>query len=178
MPRPNRRPVICDAALDLAATGGNHAVTHQGIDRHLELPRGSTSYYFRTRESLIAAAADHLVAISQDSFRRRFVPADADAAGDPVEVITDYVEELLTDRIRDVRARLALIGDPTLPDAVVTSLANCFFSASAAEELMRSRGAVDPAAAADRLLITLEGIIFTGRRRRDRLRAVIAAAMS
>ena len=47
--RRSRRDLICEAALDLAAEGGNHALTHQAIDARLGLARGSTSYYYRTR---------------------------------------------------------------------------------------------------------------------------------
>ena len=50
-----RRTAICEAVLDLAAEGGNRAVTHGAVDRRLDLPKGSTSYYFRTKRALLEA---------------------------------------------------------------------------------------------------------------------------
>lgn len=155
MPRPSRRPVICDAAIELAATGGNHAVTHQGIDRHLDLPRGSTSYYFRTREALIVAAVDRLVERSRDSFESRL-------AGDrmqPDRLIADYLDELLTQRRSDVLARLALMQDPAVDADARGALARCLFSSPAAEGLMVALSAPDATRAAADLITVLEGIV-------------------
>ena len=63
MPRPpSDRPVrIADAALQLIAAAGLHAVTHRAIDARLELPPGTTSYYARTRAELVTRALDLLV---------------------------------------------------------------------------------------------------------------------
>ena len=63
MPRPpSDRPVrIADAALQLIAASGLHAVTHRAIDARLDLPPGTTSYYARTRAELITRALDLLV---------------------------------------------------------------------------------------------------------------------
>ncbi|MFW0787511.1 TetR family transcriptional regulator [Gordonia sp. CPCC 206044] len=158
MSRFDRRQIICDATLDLAAAGGNHAVSHQAVDRHLSLPKGSTSYYFRTRQALISAAAQRLVDRSRAAFDERF---GGDGRGpDAIELISDYLDELLTDRRRDVLARAALVQEPVDDSAIVDVLARCFFSVDAAVALMRSRAIADPEAAADRLITVLEGIAF------------------
>lgn len=62
MPRPpSDRPVrIADAALELIATSGLHAVTHRAIDAHLGYPQGTTSYYARTRAELLTRATELL----------------------------------------------------------------------------------------------------------------------
>lgn len=62
MPRPpSDRPVrIADAALELIATSGLHAVTHRAIDTHLGYPQGTTSYYARTRAELLTRATELL----------------------------------------------------------------------------------------------------------------------
>lgn len=160
MPRPGRRPAICDAAIELAATGGTHAVTHQGVDRRLDLPRGSTSYYYRTREALVGAAAERLVERSRERFESRM-------AGEPMlpgVLIADYLDELLTERRADVFARLALALDPSLAVGTRDALSRCFFSLPAAERLMTALSASDPRAAdsrtaADELVTVLEGIV-------------------
>ncbi|GED97950.1 TetR/AcrR family transcriptional regulator [Gordonia crocea] len=39
---------------------GSRGLTHRAVDRHLKLPEGSTSAYFRTRASLLTAATQRL----------------------------------------------------------------------------------------------------------------------
>ena len=99
-----RREEICEAALDLAAEGGNRAVTHHAIDDKLGLSRGSTSYYYRTRQQLLTAAIEHLTLASRSAYREALgtePPPGAlvDAAAD---LIARQVDKLLADRRRDV----------------------------------------------------------------------------
>ncbi|MFT4200044.1 TetR/AcrR family transcriptional regulator [Gordonia sp. (in: high G+C Gram-positive bacteria)] len=156
MPRTDRRPLIADAALALAASGGNHALTHQGIDRALELPKGSTSYYFRTREALVAAAVGRVVERSREALARTI-----DVGGTPGEVMVGYVAELVADRRSDVLARQALLLDPTLSVAARASLLGCLFSEPSARALLADRGSTAPVADARRLLTILEGVVVT-----------------
>lgn len=159
MSRPDRRSRIADAALELAASGGTHALTHQAIDRRLDLPKGSTSYYFRTREALLLAAADRLITVSRERFHG--VLGQPGAASDPVEVISDYVTGLVTDRVAEVIARQALLLDAELGDDVRGRLRRCFFSEDAAAGLMQSLGSAQPKAAARRLVTVLEGVVHS-----------------
>lgn len=55
-----REARICDAALAIVADGGLRALTHRAVDERAELPAGSTSYYFRTRQALLDALIDRL----------------------------------------------------------------------------------------------------------------------
>lgn len=155
MPRPDRRPLIADAAVELAASGGTHALTHQALDRHLGLPKGSTSYYFRTRDALLDAASDRLIEKSRDAFGARI------AGHDPViDVITDYVVELVGERRGDVLARQALLLEPGLAEETRDRLSRCFFSVEGARSVMAAHGATAPKVAADELITILEGIVF------------------
>lgn len=69
----DRRVHIADAALAVLAAEGARGLTHRAVDRQLELPHGSTSYYFRTRAALLRAAAERLLEIDS---------ADVEAVGD------------------------------------------------------------------------------------------------
>ncbi|MEP9395299.1 MULTISPECIES: TetR/AcrR family transcriptional regulator [Gordonia] len=156
MPRPDRRLLISDAALELAASGGTHALTHQAIDRHLDLPKGSTSYYFRTRDALIGAAADRLVAAS----RREFLES-VDSGKSALDLIADYAVTLVTTRRRDVLARQALLLEPGLPTDVRSRLVGCLFSMEAATSLTTTLGEPEPDVAARELITVLEGVVFS-----------------
>nr|WP_202422790.1 TetR family transcriptional regulator [Gordonia sp. SID5947] len=143
----------------MAAIGGNHAVTHQAVDRHLSLPRGSTSYYFRTRDALISAAAGHLVERSRAAFAEQM--SDEAVRARPGDLIADYLDDLLTTRRRDALARHGLLQDPSVLPDTREKLARCFFSVDAATDLMRDRACDDAGAAADVFITVLEGIVFT-----------------
>jgi DNA-binding transcriptional regulator YbjK len=57
----DRRTQIADAIIETLARAGSRGLTHRAVDDTAGLPRGSTSYYLRTRASLIDAAVDRLV---------------------------------------------------------------------------------------------------------------------
>ncbi|MGW5188073.1 TetR/AcrR family transcriptional regulator [Kribbella sp. NPDC004138] len=163
MPRTsNRRTEICEAALTLAAEGGNHALTHQKIDKELGIAQGSTSYYFRTREQLVQATIMHLTELTRDAFQ------SAQAAHRPTDLTTanaatflaKYLDSLLGPRRRDVLARYALAPDTLDNEELRTGLAGCLFGHKPATELMKSLGAPHPARAARDLLSLLEGLLF------------------
>jgi DNA-binding transcriptional regulator YbjK len=61
----DRREAIADAAIIVLAEAGLRGFTHRALDRRLELPDGSTSYYFRTRELLLKAAVDRLLELDR-----------------------------------------------------------------------------------------------------------------
>ncbi|MCQ4120016.1 TetR/AcrR family transcriptional regulator [Rhodococcus tibetensis] len=158
--RRSRRDLICEAALDLAAEGGNHALTHQGIDARLGLARGSTSYYYRTRHALVSAAITHLARRSRELFDKAVSSVPPQTTDEAGRLIADQLETLLVDRRRDVRARYALVVDATNDDALRTGLASCLFSRSEATALMGALGASDPQLAARDLISLLEGLVF------------------
>ncbi|MFD6857361.1 TetR/AcrR family transcriptional regulator [Rhodococcus sp. NPDC060090] len=158
--RASRRDVICDAALDLAAEGGNHALTHRGIDARLELARGSTSYYYRTRQALVSAAIARLTQGSSESFRAALPAEPPRSAEEASALITGQLETLVVDRRRDVLARYALAVDAASEEILRVALASCLFSRPAATTLMDSLGAHDPDGAARDLIVLLEGMVF------------------
>lgn len=56
-----RRAVLADAAIELLAEAGVHGVTHRAVERRAELPAGTTSNYFRSREALLVAVVERVV---------------------------------------------------------------------------------------------------------------------
>lgn len=159
--RGSRRASICDAALDLAAAGGNHAVTHHGIDDRLGIARGSTSYYYRTRQALLTAAITHLTGLSRQAFVSAFDETDTGLDIDGAADLTArQLDMLLGPRRRDVLARYALTADATENTELRGALAGCLFSVSGAEALMTHLGAPEPSWAADNFVSLLEGLLF------------------
>lgn len=153
----DRRTAICEAVLDLAAQGGNRAVTHGAVDKRLELPKGSTSYYFRTRSDLLRAAIEHLRERSRAEFERAAPrTVDPETAAD---VTAQQLHLLLTDRRRDALARYALAPDAQ-SEGLAAELATCLFSIPLATSLFEVLGTVEPGRAAADLVSLLEGLLF------------------
>ncbi len=66
-----RRAQLADAAIELLVDAGVHGVTHRAVERRAELPAGTASNYFRSREALLLAVVRRVVRQHQ---------ADMDAA--------------------------------------------------------------------------------------------------
>ena len=65
VPPPNdlRRAQLTDAAIALLAEAGVHGVTHRSVERRADLPAGTASNYFRSREALLVATAQRVIAL-------------------------------------------------------------------------------------------------------------------
>ena len=55
-----RREQVGDAGIRLVARDGIRALTHLRVDAEADLPRGSTSYYARTRHDLLRLVVNRL----------------------------------------------------------------------------------------------------------------------
>lgn len=115
-----RRDDIARAAMELAAEGGGHALTHRRIDRHLGLPEGTTSNYARTRRDLVLIVIDRIAGIAHLRMPGAPPPRTIDEA---VEQLIAAFEHVVT-RAVDIRARMALTiecrGDPELHALLTT----------------------------------------------------------
>ena len=56
-----RRTQILDTAIDILCDDGVGGLTHRQVDSRAELPAGTTSNYFRTRQALLEATAARTV---------------------------------------------------------------------------------------------------------------------
>jgi len=57
---PGRREQILEAALRLIGRSGRQAVTHRAVAEEAGVPLGSTTYYFDSRDDLLAQALEHV----------------------------------------------------------------------------------------------------------------------
>ncbi|MFI1332175.1 TetR/AcrR family transcriptional regulator [Streptomyces sp. NPDC020845] len=60
-----RRTLLADTAIDVLAEAGIRGLTHRAVDRAAQLPPGTTSAYYRTRQALLTALVRRLVARDQ-----------------------------------------------------------------------------------------------------------------
>lgn len=116
----NRREAIADAAVELVAEGGSHALTHRRIDRRLGLPEGTTSNYARTRRDLVRLVIDRVAEVANLRGPSDPLPTTVEqAVGQLVPAL-----EATVARGTDTRARMALsiacLQDPELHELLTT----------------------------------------------------------
>lgn len=92
-----RRALLADAAITVIARSGPPGLSHRAVDEEADVPRGTTSNYFRTRHALLVAALTrvaglHLGWIAEE--RAKFDgPLDIDGVA---EVMAAVVEQATT----------------------------------------------------------------------------------
>ena len=160
----DRRESIADAAIAIVAREGLRSLTHRAVDRELDLPPGSTSYYARTRrhliETMVHRLANRTVTDLRPSAARPAGPVTAEEAARGLAATIDR----LAVRADDHRARYALnvdlVNDPEL-HAWITSASpiRAGTLAAAADQLDRL-GVTDPERHAPGLVALVDGLLF------------------
>ncbi|MGW7483336.1 TetR/AcrR family transcriptional regulator [Nonomuraea muscovyensis] len=77
---PARRRALADAAIDLLASSGVHGLTHRAVEKEADLPPGTASNYFRSREALLVAAAERIAELHHTDTDRATDRATAQSA--------------------------------------------------------------------------------------------------
>lgn len=91
---PDRRAMVCDAALHILGRDGPRPLTHRAVDREAGLPLGTTSNYFPTRAALFVGMTARLFsALSPSAERLEELEKLAQADAGPAYV--SYIVERL-----------------------------------------------------------------------------------
>ena len=159
-PSTDRREAIADAAISLVAAEGLRSLTHRAIDRSLDLPAGSTSYYARTRRQLIELMVHRLATRTVADMAAPPSPSSPPSLSDGPASLLDRLAE----RAADHRVRYALLvdlaDDPELHPLLTTaSPARAQFLATA-EATLTQAGVADPARHAPALIALVDGLLF------------------
>jgi DNA-binding transcriptional regulator YbjK len=150
---------MLDAAIEILAEKGSKGLTHRAIDRHLGIPLGSAGAYYRTRKALIAATAERVLALDQQTVDG--VQAQMPDPNDLPEFLAGIV---MSARIPEHRsrhlARYALLGlaanNHELQATVVRSRAAYI---KIGEALLRSAGYAEPEIGGATLGMFMNGLI-------------------
>lgn len=102
-----RREQIANAGVRLIARSGVRALTHLMVDKEAGLPRGSTSYYARTRRDLTGLVVERLSEDTQADLADLAIPATL-SPRESAQVVLDFLDHLA--RREDAQAaRFALL---------------------------------------------------------------------
>jgi len=156
----SRRDDIAQAAMELVAEGGGHALSHRRIDRRLGLPEGTTSNYARTRRDLILMVVQHIASIA----------VLREPAAPPPRTIDEATEQLVSafetvaERGADIRARMALTIDcqdePDLYALLTTDSPVRETITNQARELLEQLGIPDSQQRAIDLIAIMNGLFY------------------
>ena len=100
-----RRLLIADTAIAVLADAGARGLTFRAVDAEAQLPRGTTSNYFRARSVLVGAVIDRIgarLAPNPDTLRTlgRRTPGP--------DLFADYVRDIIDRLLGDREATTAL----------------------------------------------------------------------
>lgn len=167
-----RRQAMLDAALALVARGGPRAVTHRAVAAEAGVPLAATTYYFASRDDLVAQALIRCAERDMARLEQRSLPEilDEDLAGDREQLLATYELWLeaarnpaLRPTARTVSATYVAAARRSLGDDLDARVAVAAFEGLTLDVLVGGAEPVDAHAALDRLI---EALALTADRRR------------
>ncbi len=139
---------------------GIRALTHARVDERAGLPKGSTSNWFRTRDSLVAGVANRLAESERADFSAQKMPP-IDSPEQLVDALTGMIELQTGPFGARTRARYAIFLESAGDDELLAPLLvqrRLYVEWTAA--LLRGVGAPAPDQAARALMAAGEGLVF------------------
>ena len=159
----DRRTLLADAAVTVLAEAGIRGLTHRAVDRTANLPPGTTSAYYRTRQALLTALVRQLVALDQAELQeigaRTPVPRNADelTAG-----IAALVERRLTGegRRRSLARYACAIESVHHPELREILVPRENAGRQVVHDFLAARGLTDAVDRTVTLLTCVDGLVF------------------
>lgn len=102
-----RREQIAEAGVRLIARDGIRALSHLAVDKEAGLPRGSTSYYARTRRALTALVVRRLSEGTEFDLDALAIPGSL-TRPQAVQAVVDFLDHMMR-RENAQAARFALL---------------------------------------------------------------------
>lgn len=161
-----RRRQVLEATLRLLASGGPRAVTHRAVAAEAGTSVRATTYYFDSRDELLAEALRHYAETAIARFDALALPAEALATVDPellVEAAARMLAWTVVSDLRDDRAGLVAEYELVLEIGRNAALEEVYQRwQERLEEMLRAYatalGSADPALDARLVLATLRGL--------------------
>ncbi|WP_169166618.1 TetR/AcrR family transcriptional regulator [Cellulomonas taurus] len=97
---PGRRERLVETVLDLIARDGTAGATYRAVAEAADVPMGSMTYHFPTRDDMLFAAFSHLADTQHARFDRMM--AELPAGEDPREAVVRIIVTHGTDYGRDL----------------------------------------------------------------------------
>lgn len=116
----SRKDVVTDSAIAVVAEQGVRGLTHRAVDALAELPVGSTSNVYRTRDALITGIMERIGDLNSQQLER--LPDSIQANEKPVqEIAVDFCMGWLTTDRNRFYTMIMLSLDPALPNEALAA---------------------------------------------------------
>jgi AcrR family transcriptional regulator len=153
-----RAALLLDKARALIAGGGLGAVTHRSVESAAGVPHGSVTYYFGSRDGLVFALVDRMVAECEDQVaaiaRQQAAGSDLDSVARNIAAWMDDNREMHMARLE---LELAAARDPRLRERM-TAAARIFWRMC--EPLAAAAGSDDPERDGRAMAAMVDGLLL------------------
>ena len=154
-----RREQILEGALRVIGRSGREAVTHRAVAEEAGVPLGSTTYYFDSRDDLLAQALEHVA--RKETERHRVLGEELRKAKTPRQLADLLLDQL----ILEADDRVAYIAEYELwleagrrPELREAATAWCDAVQLSVAGAMEKLGSTDPAADASLVVAAIDGL--------------------
>jgi TetR/AcrR family transcriptional regulator, regulator of biofilm formation and stress response len=154
-----RREQILEAALRVIGRSGREAVTHRAVAEEAGVPLGSTTYYFDSRDDLLAEALEHVAAEAVRRYAR--LAGELRSVSSPEEL----ADGLLSELIAAAENRTAYIAEYELwleagrrPELREAAKSWCDAEQLAVAGALESLGSREPAIDASLVVAAIDGL--------------------
>ena len=140
-----RRELLLDAAISVLGESGMHGLTHRAVDAAAELPAGSTSNHFRTRDALLGAVVERFAALERANWEDIAARAFPTTPGELAQALSEFAQEATGPHRTLTMARYAILLEAGLHPSLRAQLTatgarvNAWFT-----NWMRIAGSADP----------------------------------
>src|SRR5262245_15117912 len=154
-----RREQILEAALRVIGRSGRQAITHRAVAEEADVPLGSTTYYFDSRDDLLRQALEHVAASEVERYERRGEELRS------VKSARDLADRLIDDLVAAARDRIAYIAEYELwleagqrPELREAAQSWCDAEQRSVAGAMEELGSTDPATDASLVVAAIDGL--------------------
>jgi TetR/AcrR family transcriptional regulator, regulator of biofilm formation and stress response len=154
-----RREQILEAALRVIGRAGVQAVTHRAVAEEANVPLGSTTYYFDSRDDLIRQALEYVAASEVERYGKR---------GDQLRTVEspdELADRLIDELVAAAQDRIAYIAEYELwleagrrPELREAAQNWCDAEQRSVAIAMEALGSGDPATDASLVVAAIDGL--------------------
>jgi TetR/AcrR family transcriptional regulator, regulator of biofilm formation and stress response len=154
-----RREQILEAALRVIGRSGREAVTHRAVADEAGVPLGSTTYYFDSRDDLLAQALEHVASREVDRYGRR--AEELRSVKSPRELADRLIDELVAaaeDRIAYIAEYEIWLEAGRRPELREAAQSWCDAEQRSVAVAMAALGSAAPATDASLVVAAIDGL--------------------
>jgi TetR/AcrR family transcriptional regulator, regulator of biofilm formation and stress response len=154
-----RREQILEATLRVIGRSGREAVTHRAVAEEAGVPLGSTTYYFDSRDDLLAQALEHVAGEAVRRYAR--LAEELRSVTSPEELADGLLSELMSaaeDRTAYIAEYELWLEAGRRPELREAAESWCDAEQHAIAGAMESLGSRDPATDASLVVAAIDGL--------------------